>query len=425
MTSRTTVETIEQLHEAVEAKAASIEIAASMSGLGTLTLAPGQKLQGRTGRETLTFAAGLPGVMLTTDCGLQGLRVETDETQIAVGLVDDGADLGQIAISDLVTVGRFHLEARSAMKGHLVLKNIHVARADARMVAHRPAGYGVEVLAGGLSVLNGSREEASVWTMEAENLSGGTEATPLQGSGIFIFGGDHVLAGTDPITAPGPDARGGRIMLARLTTGAVFTNGGIPPGTGNLITGGVFVGSGVVAELVINEGPVTTFGSNDMVLDNWGSVRVWKSLAPITSRGPSGIGFVNFGALDLLEVDAPVVTHGLGARGFNLYDGKLGEAKFRDITTHGDGAIGIQISKPFGSIHVKGDLLTLGGIGDSLVRGQVVRLKAHALSLKPGAAGDLIEITGKVGTAHADIAPFDDAAPTREIACIVFGDQVM
>lgn len=35
-------------------------------------------------------------------------------------------------------------------------------------------------------------------------------------------------------------------------------------------------------------------------------------------------------------------------------------------------------------------------MGDSLVRGKVVHLEAHALSLKPGAEGKSIKVTGQV-----------------------------
>ena len=83
-----------------------------------------------------------------------------------------------------------------------------------------------------------------------------------------------------------------------------------------------------------------------MVLDNWGSVDRWVAEEKLTSHGPSGIGFVNFGALNELTVNAPIETFGQGARGFNVYDGRLNQATFDRITTHADGAVGVQISKP-------------------------------------------------------------------------------
>ena len=42
-----------------------------------------------------------------------------------------------------------------------------------------------------------------------------------------------------------------------------------------VITGGVFVVYGAHVKKVVNRGPVTTYGVNDMVLDNWGIVNEW------------------------------------------------------------------------------------------------------------------------------------------------------
>jgi hypothetical protein len=261
--------------------------------------------------------------------------------------------------------------------------------------------------------------------VEAQNLSGGSKDQPLRGSGVFVFGGSFIPVDADMSTAPAPTAQGGTIELTLLTTGEIHSDGGIPKGIGNLITGGVFVGSGVHAKKVANEGATTTYGPNDMVLDNWGTVASWVATAPVASYGSSGIGFVNFGDIDALTIDAPIATHGLGARGFNLYDGSLKQATFRDITTRGDGAIGVQLSKPFGTITVNGNIVTEGGAGDSLVRGKVVHLEAHGLSLKPGAKGQSITVTGQVIARNEAISDFDFAAPPSVIGRIeVAGQQI-
>ena len=62
----------------------------------------------------------------------------------------------------------------------------------------------------------------------------------------------------------------------------------------------VIVVSGAFVDKVWNYGPVTTYGPNDMVLDNWGTVDHWIADEKVTSYGPSGIGFVNFGTVGLL-----------------------------------------------------------------------------------------------------------------------------
>jgi hypothetical protein len=148
-----------------------------------------------------------------------------------------------------------------------------------------------------------------------------------------------------------------------------------------------------------NAGPTTTNGQNDMVLDNWGEVATWTATAPVTSHGPSGIGFVNLGAIGRLGVQAPIETFGPGARGFNLYDGSLEHASFQSIATHGDGSIGVQVSKHLPFLDIAGDLTTGGGEALSLVKGVQMQLKAIGLSVKPGGQIGALDVGGRIHTA--------------------------
>ena len=150
-----------------------------------------------------------------------------------------------------------------------------------------------------------------------------------------------------------------------------------------------------------------TYGVNDMVLDNWGVVDRWVAEEKITSFGPSGIGFVNFGIVNDLKIQAPIETFGRGARGFNVYTGTVHFAEFDRIVTHADGAVGIQISQPIGSLVVRRGIETFGGTGDSLVKGVVMKLSAIGLSVKPGGSARNIEIKGGVITHGEGIAPIE------------------
>jgi hypothetical protein len=167
----------------------------------------------------------------------------------------------------------------------------------------------------------------------------------VSGSGISVSGGGD---------------GGGGVAVDRLETDAVYSNGGIAPGTADQISGGVFVVHSCRVESVHDVGPVTTYGPNDMALDNWGSVDRWVARGPVTSFGPSAIGFVNFGVVNELCIDAPIETFGAGARGFNVYDGTVQSAEFQRIVTHADGAVGIQISKPVGRLTVRSGIETFG-----------------------------------------------------------------
>jgi hypothetical protein len=160
-------------------------------------------------------------------------------------------------------------------------------------------------------------------------------------------------------------ADGGTVRVTTLRTGEIQTDGGIAPGTPDLISGGVFVISGADVEKVRNDGPATTYGPNEMVQDNWGSVQSWVETAPVTSHGPSGIGFVNFGDLDRLQVRprSPLTASGRAAA--------AGGPRRPDH-------LGRHRNQPRAS--------------------RQVQLSAIALSIKPGGRIDQATIDGRIAT---------------------------
>jgi len=215
---------------------------------------------------------------------------------------------------------------------------------------------------------------------------------PVLGSGIFVSGAGF---------------KGGRLVVSRLETGAIYSDGKIAPGTPDQITGGVFTVYNAHVDIVRNRGPVVTYGVNDMVLDNWGFVDRWIAEEKITSYGPSGIGFVNFGIMNELRVNAPIETFGQGARGFNVYSGTVNLAEFDRVTTHADGAVGIQISQPIGRLVVRRGIETFGGTGQSLVKGVVMPLSAIGLSVKPGGSAREVDISGGIKTNGSGVPPIE------------------
>ena len=112
-------------------------------------------------------------------------------------------------------------------------------------------------------------------------------------------------------------------------------------------------------------------------------------------------------ALSVVIVLAPIETFGHGARGFNVDAGTVNLAEFERVTTHADGAVGIQISQPIGRLVVHRGVETFGGTGDSLVTGVVMKLAAIALSVKPGSSAQAIEIDGGVTTHGEGVAPVE------------------
>lgn len=396
-----TVSTARELADALAVGAQDIEVRGVITGSPGFTLPPGTSLRG----GTLRF--GARGVRLTSDNTLEDISILTADEEAAILNDTEFADFGTLTLRNVTARGQVVILAEDRVRaGHVQAENVRVITADVRGRFHRPHGFGVDALQGGFTLWNRQADPEVKLTAELLDISAGTEVEPVYGSGIFVGGhGDRDGRGD-----------GGTVHVTRLRTGEVHADGAIPAGTPDLISGGVFVISGATVDLVESAGPVTTYGQNDMVLDNWGSVGTWTATGAVTSHGPSGIGFVNFGAIDMLDVRAPIVTTGKGARGFNLYDGTLREARFQSIRTTGDGSIGIQISKPMGTLSVEGDVSTGGSEGLSLVKGVQMTLKAIALSITEGGSIDALAIGGKLSSGGTNVVTLEADGHVGEVS---------
>lgn len=390
---RSAATAVELVAAVADPDATEILLTANLSGLRTLRLAPGKALRGAGVGTTVSFARGEDGLQLSSDNRVECLELRTAPDRRALFNDTQVQGLGRLELRNLRTIGSIRLLARDEVRsGHVEAENVDVVAADARGYGERPEGYGVEVIPGAFTLWNQQPERGIVVTADLRGLTAGRAGAPVRGSGIFVSGASD---------------SGGRLMVRRLETGAIYTDGGIAPGTPDRISGGVFVVYGACVDNVRNAGPVTTYGPNDMVLDNWGMVGRWTAEAKVTSYGPSGIGFVNFGTVEVIEAKAAIETFGQGARGFNVYTGTVHSADFERIVTHADGAVGIQISQPVGAISVRRGIETFGRTGDSLVKGVVVKLAAIGLSVKPGGSARSISIAGGLVTHGAGVAPLE------------------
>jgi hypothetical protein len=374
------VTTSDALVAAIGEGVGKVVVSGRLSNLPSLHLSLGPSLYGAAEDSKIAFADGADGIELTADNAIHNLHLSTGPQQRAIFNDTSVAKLGRVQLRSVTTQGRVQILARDKVRGgHIEVNGLDIVAADARAERERPHGYGVSVLHGAFTLWNMQRDKDVALSADLVGISAGREGAPVRGSGVFVGGAGDA---------------GGRVIVRRLETGPIYSDGGIVPGTPDCISGGVFVIYGAFADSVRNRGPVTTYGANDMVLDNWGIVDRWTADEKITSHGPSGIGFVNFGTVNVLQVNAPIETFGQGARGFNVYTGTVRSADFERIVTHADGAVGIQISQPVGDIKVHRGIETFGGIGDSLVKGVVVKLAAIALSLKPGANARTVDIAG-------------------------------
>src|SRR3981081_2294146 len=370
-----------ELMDALESEVSDIEVQGTLTGMPMITLRPGVRLSG----GTLRF--GGKGVRLTHDNELNGVMIITPPHEVAVLNHTGVTDLGTLTMRDVQTEGPFLLRAQDGVRsGHVQVYGLTVTQADVRGRVARPHGFGVDALQGAFTLWNRQADGAVTITAELLDIATGTAETPVRGSGVFV-GGRGNWEGS-----PG----GGTVRVSILRTGEIHTDGGIPDGTPDLVSGGVFVISGASVEEVVNAGPVTTYGSNDMVLDNWGKVLNWTARSPLTSHGPNGIGFVNFFDIDHLVVHAPIETFGRGARGFSVYDGYLRHATFDSIITHGDGSVGVQIRKPVSILEIRRDLRTEGGKGDTMVKGVQTPLQAIAFRVKDTGLVGSVDIGGKM-----------------------------
>lgn len=382
------VRNLEELKKALESDEKEIEILNAISSYDTLRLKEGKKLIGVGDKIFLSFINS-EGFSLEGDNEIKNISIQTKPEYRAIYLDSLKEDLKKIKISDVTTSGVVQLLMRKPSKKLKVeIKNLDIVSADARRFSEKPQKYGVNVYQGALSIYNYNPDEKSKIDIVAEDISLGRENAPVIGSGIFIAGFND---------------DGGKVEVEKLTTKKIFTNGMIPKGQPNLITGGIFILNSAHAKEIISKEVVETYGVNDMVLDVWGEVSKWTCEDKIRSYGSSAIGFVNFGVVDYFYAKESIETYGLGARGFNQYDGTIKEAIFKSINTEGDGSIGMQFSKPVGKITVEENVSTKGSVGETLVKGVIMNLYADAISVKEGGVIEKLEVKKDIITKGDDV----------------------
>ncbi|WP_347262288.1 hypothetical protein [Rudaea sp.] len=386
-----------------------IELQTSVACPYSITLPPGFSLTGKDrDRCILSFCNG-DGIGLTADNRVAGITLLATPAARAIYTQTGIRDMGRIALSDLVVTGQVSIITRTGTdRLDLAMDSVHVAACDCRRYSEQPQKYGVNVFQGALTVYNFNGDANSRITASLTNITIGAKNAPVLGSGIFVSGfGDQ----------------GGWVQLDQLTTGAVHSTGMLPYGTADIITAAVFIVYGANAKQVEHFGEIVTYGVNDMVLDTWGTVQQWIAHAPVVSYGPSGIGFVNFGTVENFVAESDVVTHGLGARGFNQYDGTVRNIRFKSIETFGDGSIGIQVSKPVGTITIDQGITTHGSIGNTLVKGVNMQLPAEAFSVKPGGVVEKLVVGGDLTTHGAKVVSY--AVEGGKVGAIDIKGQVL
>ncbi|QRN48738.1 hypothetical protein KYI11_00680 [Macrococcoides bohemicum] len=378
------VNNLNELQQALKQNESLIEITNSIVVPSSLQIPKGTALNGTEERPVLLSFENADGLALEGNNTISNIALQTAPDHRAIYINSLEEDLGTIELNKLTVTGQVQILTRAPQKSlNLKVDGLNIVSADTRRYTEKPLKYGVTVYQGALTVYNYNSDKEALINASIENVSIGNPLAPVIGTGVFIAGFNE---------------NGGQVQLNKLHTNAIYSNGMIPFGQPTLITAGIFILSGAHAKSIITDGPVTTYGVNDMVLDVWGIVDEWVVNDYIRSYGTSGIGFVNFGEVKHFVAKYPIETYGSGARGFNQYDGTIDYAEFEAITTYGDGSIGMQFSKPVGSIKVNKSIETYGGSGESLVKGEIQTLSAIALSIKEGGAIESLTVLNDITT---------------------------
>lgn len=382
---KTKINSLTDLMAALNSHApANLELQTSILCPYAIVLPVGFSITGVDKEKCIISFNNSDGIGLTANNEISNLIIQTNPNNRAIYTLSNHPDLGTLSLKNLTVTGQVQILTRAGtLKTKLVADNIDIVACDARRYSEQPQKYGVNVYQGAFTVYNFNSDPDSVINATLTNISLGRKGAPVIGAGLFICGfGDN----------------GGWVIADTITTGDIYSNGMLPFGQPDMITAGVFIVNGTKVRSLTHKGSVNTYGVNDMVLDTWGHVEKWVAEKPITSYGPSGIGFVNFGTVDEFEAKDKIETFGSGARGFNQYDGTVKKAIFHSIITHGNGSIGMQFSKPVGSIEVKNGVVTNGSVGESLVKGVIMTLPADAISVKSGGEIGQLKIFGGITT---------------------------
>lgn len=390
-----------ELQNALNSNDELIEICNSFTIPNSITLKKGKKLVGENDNVLISFMNG-GGIGLEGNNEIKNLAIQTSHRERAIFVNSNFKDLEDINLVDLTVTGVVQILTRGNNKFlTLNIENLDIVAADARELTERPMKYGVIVSQGALTVYNYTPYEDSEITANIKGLKIGRELAPVFGSGVFISGFND---------------DGGKVTVNELETKDIYSNGLIPIGQPNLITGAIFIVYGAHAKKIISNGVVKTYGNNDMVLDVWGRVDEWTTNEKVISYGSSGIGFVNFGRVEKFVAKGPIETYGIGARGFNQYDGTINNATFYSIKTVGDGSIGMQFSKPVGKITITKSIETFGGEGETLVKGVIKTLKADGISVLRGAVIEKLVVGENIETNGDEVVSLNiDGGEVKEL----------
>ena len=228
-----------------------------IKALPTLKLRPGVAIRGGSEDATLVFAADVDGLQLTRDNTVEDLCISASVEQRALFNDTRQSGFGILHLARLTVYGQVQLIAADKLQtGHVEIDGLDIVAADARGSSllslssnaargkagakvsvkakapekldvygvgisegqQRPHGFGVHVIQGAFTLWNMQPDPSSLITADLRGISVGRASAPVLGSGVFVSG--SVVKGVN----------GGKLSVALLETGAIYSNGMIAPG---------------------------------------------------------------------------------------------------------------------------------------------------------------------------------------------------
>src|SRR6185437_12174037 len=185
------VTTVDELVAATKDKGAHhIVVHSALTGVPSVRLSPGQSLRGEGEGSSITFAAGIDGLQLSSDNRVHNIRLDATADKRAIFNDTSVATLGRIELRGVTTIGCVQILARDKVRGgHVDVTGLDIIAADARGENERPHGYGVYVINGAFTLWNMQQDTAVVVSADLVGLSAGRDGAPVRGSGIFVSGG--------------------------------------------------------------------------------------------------------------------------------------------------------------------------------------------------------------------------------------------
>ena len=167
-----------------------IVVVGDLINVPSVRLAPGQLLRGQHERSSVTFAAGVDGLQLSSDNRIHNIRLNASEDKRAIFNDTSVESLGRIELRGVTTTGCVQILARDKVRGgHVDVNGLDIIAADARGEKERPHGYGVYVINGAFTLWNMQQDTDVVVSADLVGLSAGRDGAPVRGSGIFVSGG--------------------------------------------------------------------------------------------------------------------------------------------------------------------------------------------------------------------------------------------